>query len=83
MKRLRIELPNYAEREIDLNTIAYIADKYDLDYDTLAFPAMKIYDDEKDHLLLESEGKKKCYISGENEAAVESFLKELKNWISD
>lgn len=82
MKTIRIEFPNYEGREADLNTIAYIATKHDLDYDAFAFPLMTIYDDETNEIIMESDGIKICYVNGKD-SDMEEFLKEIKKWVFD
>lgn len=82
MKSIRIEASNYVGRETDLNTIAFIAAKHGLNYDAYVVPAIKIYDDKTNEIILESEEAKKCYISGDD-SAMEQFLSEIKKWIFD
>ncbi len=82
MRELRIKLPKYDNRREDANTIAILADKYNLSYDATVSPILTITDMATDEIVLTSSGVMHCYVSGD-ENDIEKFLEELKAWFTE
>lgn len=82
MRELLIEMPNYEGRSRDLNTIAALSSKHDLEYDALLAPTCTVVDTASKEVLLESKALIRCYISGE-ESKIAAFLNDLEGWFTD
>jgi len=82
MRELRIELPNYENRRRDANTIALLANRYDLDYDAAVSPILTVTDTATNEVILTSSGVMRCYVSGKK-SNIKKFLKEMKSWFTE
>lgn len=82
MRKLRIEIPNYELRSTDANTIAILANQYDLTYESSVSPILAVSDVDTEEIILTSSGVMRCYISGD-ESNVEKFLEELEAWFTE
>ncbi len=80
MRELRIELPDYRNRQTDANTIALIAERFGLEYDAVVNPILSVIDTATGEVILTSSGMMCCHVAGD-EGSIGKFLKELKLWI--
>lgn len=80
MRELRIELPDYRNRQTDANTIALIAERFGLGYDAVVNPILSVIDTATEEVILTSSGIMLCHVSGDDES-IGKFLEELKLWI--
>lgn len=86
MKELRIELPSYEGRQSDINTIAMLAAKNDLNFEGSKIPYLTVTDTETKETLLTADGTYRCYVfladEDNDDSKLKKFLKEMGDWFT-